>query len=115
MPPARNIYPRPGRPGLLPLIVAIALVVLAHLGIWWMEIPHFSALIGIPVALTVPLVGLPAAVGWGIDSLLGSLPLFLIVFGILGFVAGVKTMLRSAQEIQEKKLAEEAKERNEGA
>jgi signal transduction histidine kinase/CheY-like chemotaxis protein len=45
---------------------AIALVVLAHLGIWWMEIPHFSALIGIPVALTVPLVGLPAAVGWGI-------------------------------------------------
>ena len=47
-----------------------------------------------------------SAIGWGIDRLLGTLPLFLIVFGILGFVAGVKTMLRSAEEIQRKAAAE---------
>ena len=46
-----------------------------------------------------------AAIGWGIDRLLGSLPLFLILFGILGFVAGVKTMLRSAEEIRRKQEA----------
>lgn len=46
-----------------------------------------------------------AAIGWGIDRLLGTLPLFLIVFGLLGFVAGVKTMLRSAAEIQRKQQA----------
>lgn len=46
-----------------------------------------------------------AAIGWGLDSLIGSLPLFLIVFGILGFVAGVKTMLRSAEEIRRKQAA----------
>ena len=51
-----------------------------------------------------------SAIGWGIDRLLGTLPLFLIVFGILGFVAGVKAMLRSAEEIQRKMAAaEEAK------
>lgn len=46
-----------------------------------------------------------AAIGWGIDRLIGSLPLFLIVFGMLGFAAGVKTMLRSAEEIRRKQQA----------
>lgn len=40
------------------------------------------------------------AIGWGLDSLLGTLPLFLIVIGILGFAAGVRTMMRSAEEIR---------------
>jgi ATP synthase protein I len=39
------------------------------------------------------------AAGWGIDAALGTLPLFLIVFGLLGFAAGVRTMLRSAAEL----------------
>ena len=43
-----------------------------------------------------------AAMGWGLDSLLGSLPLFLIVFVLLGFAAGVRTMMRSAEEIAKK-------------
>lgn len=46
-----------------------------------------------------------AAMGWGIDSLFGSLPLFLIVFTLLGFAAGVRTMLRSAEEMQRKQAA----------
>lgn len=51
-----------------------------------------------------------AAIGWGIDRLLGTLPLFLIVFGLLGFAAGVKTMLRSAAEIQRKQEAASRRE-----
>lgn len=43
-----------------------------------------------------------AAMGWGLDSLFGSLPLFLIVFVLLGFAAGVRTMMRSAEEMQRK-------------
>ena len=41
-----------------------------------------------------------AAMGWGLDSLIGSKPLFLIVFILLGFAAGVRVMLKSAEEFQ---------------
>ena len=49
-----------------------------------------------------------AAMGWGLDSLIGTLPLFLIVFVMLGFAAGVRTMLRSAEEMQRKQSAAQA-------
>ncbi|MDB3929317.1 AtpZ/AtpI family protein [Paracoccaceae bacterium] len=39
-------------------------------------------------------------IGYGLDSLFGTLPIFLMLFVLLGFAAGVKTMLRSAQDIQ---------------
>ena len=48
--------------------------------------------------------------GYGLDVLFGTLPIFLVLFTLLGLAAGVKTMLRSAQEIQEKKLAEMAEQ-----
>jgi ATP synthase protein I len=54
-------------------------------------------------------VMLGGAIGWGLDSLFGTLPAFLIVFGILGFVAGVKTMVRSAAEVQRKDAEARAK------
>ena len=38
--------------------------------------------------------------GYGIDWALGTMPWFLIIFTLLGFVAGIKTMLRSAAEVQ---------------
>lgn len=47
-------------------------------------------------------------IGYGLDSLFGTLPIFLVLFTLLGFAAGIKTMLRSAQEIQKTKLAEQA-------
>ena len=47
-------------------------------------------------------------IGYGLDTLFGTMPIFLVLFTLLGFVAGVKTMVRSAQEIQEKQLAEAA-------
>ncbi|MEM0977034.1 MAG: AtpZ/AtpI family protein [Pseudomonadota bacterium] len=45
---------------------------------------------------------LGAAIGYGLDVLFGTLPWLLIVFCMLGFAAGIKTMLRTAAEIQEK-------------
>ena len=38
--------------------------------------------------------------GYGMDALFGTMPLFLVVMTLLGFVAGVRTMLRSAEEVQ---------------
>ena len=48
------------------------------------------------------------AVGYGLDSLFGTLPIFLVVFILLGFAGGVRTMMRTAKELQEEKLADEA-------
>ena len=50
-----------------------------------------------------------AAMGWGLDRLFGTLPIFLIVFILLGFAAGVRTVMRSAAEVQRKQAAEAAK------
>lgn len=60
-------------------------------------------------------LGIGFGIGYGLDVLFGTLPIFMVLFVMLGLAAGVKTMLRSAQEIQEKKLAEEAADKNEGA
>ena len=60
-------------------------------------------------------LGIGFGIGYGLDVLFGTLPIFMVLFVMLGLAAGVKTMLRSAQEIQEKKLAEEAGKRDEGA
>jgi ATP synthase protein I len=40
-------------------------------------------------------------IGYGIDVVFGTLPIFLIVFSLLGFAAGVKTMLRTAEEMKQ--------------
>jgi len=44
-------------------------------------------------------------IGYGIDRLFGTMPIFLVIFVFLGLAAGIKTMLRSAQEIQRKREA----------
>ena len=43
--------------------------------------------------------------GWGLDVLFGSMPAFLVLFGLLGFAAGVRTMMRSAVEVQKRNEA----------
>ncbi len=67
-------------------------------------------------------LGIGFGIGYGLDVLFGTLPIFMVLFTMLGLAAGVKTMLRSAQEIQIKKLADEAEmrapkgaDKNEGA
>ena len=43
-----------------------------------------------------------AGIGYGVDWLFGTIPLFLVVFTLLGFASGVQTMLRSARELAPK-------------
>ena len=47
-------------------------------------------------------------IGYGLDRVFGTLPIFLVIFVLLGFVAGVKTMLRTAAEIQSRNVAEQS-------
>ena len=49
-------------------------------------------------------MGIGFGIGYGLDSLLGTLPIFLILFTLLGFAAGVRTMMRSAAEVQEQNV-----------
>lgn len=53
-------------------------------------------------------IAIGCAMGYGLDSLFGTLPLFLIVFTLLGFGAGVRVMLQSAQEGQRRMGADAA-------
>jgi ATP synthase protein I len=55
-------------------------------------------------------LGIGFGMGYGLDLFFGTLPIFMVLFVMLGLAAGVKTMLRSAQEMQDKKVAEEAEE-----
>lgn len=48
------------------------------------------------------------AMGWGMDWLLGTLPVFLLIFSLLGFAAGVRTMMRSAEEVNRNVAREKA-------
>jgi len=43
------------------------------------------------------------AIGYGLDVLFGTLPIFLILFTGIGFAAGVKTMLGTARAMGETK------------
>ena len=42
------------------------------------------------------------AIGYGLDALFGTLPVFLVIFALLGFAAGVKTMMNSARQLAKK-------------
>lgn len=39
--------------------------------------------------------------GYGLDALFGTMPLFLVLFILLGLAAGIRTMMRSAREVQQ--------------
>lgn len=54
-------------------------------------------------------------IGYGLDRLLGTIPLFLVLFTLLGLAAGIKTMLRSANELQRRQAAESADETTDAA
>lgn len=41
-------------------------------------------------------------IGYGLDSLFGTLPIFLVLFIMLGFAAGLRVMLQTAAEMQKK-------------
>lgn len=51
-------------------------------------------------------LGIGFGIGFGLDKLFGTLPIFLVLFTLLGLAAGIKTMLRSAQEMQKDAIAQ---------
>ena len=50
-------------------------------------------------------LGIGFGMGFGLDVLLGTTPWLMIIFVLLGFAAGIKTMMRSAAEIQSRQEA----------
>ncbi len=53
-------------------------------------------------------LGIGFGIGYGLDLFFGTLPIFMVLFVLLGLAAGVKTMLRSAQEMQDENAAKDA-------
>lgn len=47
--------------------------------------------------------------GWGLDKLFGTTPIFIVLMVGFGLAAGVKTMMRTAQTIQAEQEAEASK------
>ncbi|WP_163847356.1 AtpZ/AtpI family protein [Pseudooceanicola aestuarii] len=47
-------------------------------------------------------LGIGLGVGYGLDVLLGTLPIMLVLFTGLGFVAGIRVMMRSARDYQDR-------------
>ena len=38
-------------------------------------------------------------IGYGLDAVFGTLPLFLVIFSLIGFAAGIRTMLGTAKQL----------------
>lgn len=45
-------------------------------------------------------------IGYGLDAVFGTLPLFLVVFSLIGFAAGIRTMLGTAKQLAAKNEAD---------
>ncbi|MGH1368180.1 MAG: AtpZ/AtpI family protein [Maritimibacter sp.] len=55
-------------------------------------------------------LGIGFLLGYGLDILFGTLPIFLVIFTLLGLAAGIKTMMASAQELGAKMAAKAAQD-----
>lgn len=55
-------------------------------------------------------LGVGFGIGYGLDAIFGTLPIFLVLFVFLGFAAGVKVMMRTAQEVATEQAAHAARE-----
>lgn len=53
-------------------------------------------------------LGIGFGIGYGLDTLFNTIPIFMVLFIFLGFAAGIKTMMRSAAEMQNEQLAKQA-------
>ena len=51
--------------------------------------------------------------GYGLDALFGTSPWLMIIFVFLGLAAGIRVMMRSAEEVQKAHLAREAEKDDE--
>ena len=51
-------------------------------------------------------------IGYGLDTLLGTLPILLVIFTLLGFAAGVRGMLATAKDLQPKQTGDGPEEKD---
>lgn len=49
-------------------------------------------------------LGIGFGIGYGLDAVFGTLPIFMLIFTGLGLAAGVKTMMRTAKELQDEAM-----------
>lgn len=64
---------------------------------------HAHTEVGAAWRMVIELVtgmGVGFAIGYGLDYVFGTLPIFLVIFCLLGFAAGVRVMMQTAQEYQ---------------
>ena len=59
-------------------------------------------------------LGIGFVIGYGLDTVFGTMPFLLIAFTLLGFAAGVRTVIRTAQELQTRAEADRAEAEREG-
>ncbi|MEM9579150.1 MAG: AtpZ/AtpI family protein [Pseudomonadota bacterium] len=59
-------------------------------------------------------LGIGFGIGYGLDVLFGTLPIMMVLFTFLGLAAGIKTMMRTAEEIAAKQAALAADEKKKG-
>lgn len=62
------------------------------------ERPGYARFIGLGFAFMLA-IAIPAAVGYFVDSLLGTMPLFLFVGVVLGFAGGLYYVYRALQDL----------------
>lgn len=63
---------------------------------------------GIAFRFTTELVAalvVGGGIGWGFDRLLGTRPVFLVLFFVLGAAAGIRNVMRAAKELNEEAAA----------
>lgn len=48
------------------------------------------------------------AIGYGLDYLFGTKPILLVIFILLGFVAGIRTVIGTARDLQERQMKAQA-------
>lgn len=60
-------------------------------------------------------LGIGFGIGYGLDILFGTKPFLMVLFIFFGLAAGIKTMMRSAEEVRAKQeAADEAAQDDEG-
>nr|WP_252737467.1 AtpZ/AtpI family protein [Citreicella sp. C3M06] len=55
-------------------------------------------------------LGIGFGIGYGLDAVFGTQPWLMVLFTLLGFAAGVNVMIRTARELQNKQVAELARD-----
>lgn len=45
-------------------------------------------------------IGVGFGMGYGLDALFGTMPVFIVIFTLLGFGAGVRVVVQTAQQLQ---------------